>query len=385
MDGQAITELGEHSVDWRLRSLPIDAQGLTVGELAGQRRDLFSGGFVGPVLTLDRDAVQHNLAAMADWCRDVQVDLAPHGKTTMAPQLVAEQIAHGAWGVTVATIAQARVYRAFGVNPIMIANEIADAGGLRWMAEQQEADPTVRLLFWVDSVAGVAAAEAALAGHELQRPLEVLVELGGTGARGGSRTVAEAVTVADAVRASPVLRLVGVTGYERALVGDLGAAASATIDRYLTDLYELAARLTRAGHFTGRDEVIVSAGGSVYFDRVAALKPAAAIEGLPLRVIIRSGCYLTHDDGIYRKSSPSARGVAGAPVFRAALRLWSQVTSRPEPGLALLAMGRRDAPYDEGLPVPLMLRRADAIGPVLRRAADREAERPARVSVRRPG
>lgn len=357
MDLQTIAGLAEQQIDWRLRSLPIDAQGLTLAELAGQRRDLFDGGFVGPVLTLDRSAVEHNLTTMADWCRREHVDLAPHGKTTMAPQLVADQIAHGAWGITVATVGQARVYLAFGIGPIMIANEIADIGGLRWIADQQDADESLRIACWVDSVDGVAAIEAALAARTPQRPLDVLVELGGAGARGGCRTVAEATVVAEAVRRSRVLRLVGVTGYERALVGGLSSAASATIDEYLADLYGLAASLAAAGHFIDCDEVILSAGGSVYFDRVAALRPSDEIGGLPLRVIIRSGCYLTHDDGVYRESTPSARGVAGAPVFRAALRLWGQVTSRPEPGLALLAMGRRDAPYDEGLPIPLLMRR----------------------------
>ncbi|MGI8880278.1 MAG: alanine racemase [Jatrophihabitans sp.] len=361
VDLQTITGLADQTVDWRLRSLPIDAQGMTLAELSAQRRDLFDGGFVGPVLTLDRTAVEHNLTAMADWCRRGQVDLAPHGKTTMAPQLVADQIAHGAWGVTVATVAQARAYRAFGIGPIMIANEIADVGGLRWIAEQQDADTSLRIVSWVDSIEGVAAIEAALAGRVPQRALDVLVELGGPGARAGCRTVAQATVVAEAVRRSPVLRLVGVTGYERALVGGLSAAAATTIDEYLTDLYGLAASLAAAGHFADGDEVIVSAGGSVYFDRVAALRPSDELGGLPLRVIIRSGCYLTHDDGIYRASTPSARGVEGAPVFRAALRLWGQVTSRPEPGLALLAMGRRDAPYDEGLPLPLLVRRVGGV------------------------
>ena len=72
-----------------------------------------------------------------------------------------------------------------------------------------------------------------------------------------------------------------------------------------------------------------------------------------MTVILRSGGYLFHDHGLYRKVTPAARGVAGAPVLKPALELWAQVVSRPEPGLALLSAGRRDAGFDAGLPVPL--------------------------------
>jgi D-serine dehydratase len=76
-------------------------------------------------------------------------------------------------------------------------------------------------------------------------------------------------------------------------------------------------------------------------------------------VILRSGCYLTHDHGIYARSSPAARGAAGAPDLRPALELWALVVSRPEPGLALLGAGRRDVSSDAGFPVPLRVRRRD--------------------------
>ena len=69
-------------------------------------------------------------------------------------------------------------------------------------------------------------------------------------------------------------------------------------------------------------------------------------EGLRVRTILRSGCYLTHDDGLYRRTSPLRE------ALRPALRVWSQVVSRPEPDLAVLTMGRRDVSFDQDLPVP---------------------------------
>ena len=61
-----------------------------------------------PVLVLHEDALAHNLAAMAAWCERERLLLAPHGKTTMAPRLFRRQLDAGAWGITVATVHQAR-------------------------------------------------------------------------------------------------------------------------------------------------------------------------------------------------------------------------------------------------------------------------------------
>jgi D-serine deaminase-like pyridoxal phosphate-dependent protein len=63
-----------------------------------------------------------------------------------------------------------------------------------------------------------------------------------------------------------------------------------------------------------------------------------------VRVVLRSGCYLTHDDGLYARASP-------LPELRPALELWARVLSCPEPGLAIAGFGKRDAPYDIDLPV----------------------------------
>ena len=99
------------------------------------------------------------------------------------------------------------------------------------------------------------------------------------------------------------------------------------------------------------DEFIVTAGGSVYFDVVARELTAGGTAGMT--VVLRSGAYVTHDHGHYDTVSPARRNAADAPVLRPALELWAQVLSRPEPGLALLGAGRRDAGFDMGLPVPL--------------------------------
>ena len=310
-----------------------------------------ASGLATPVLTLDHAALLANAERMAGWCADRGLDLAPHGKTTMAPELWDLQLRTGSCGITVATPWQLTVAVEFGVRWIQLANALVDPRGLRAVAAARDADPGLEVVSWVDSVETVAAMEAGVGRPE--RPLTVLVELGAPGGRTGARSVAEAEKVAAAVVASPVLRLGGVGGYEGALAHDPSPDSLATVRAYLDDMAELHRRMLPA-YETG--EVVVTAGGSAYFDQVAT-----ALAGLGddrTRVVLRSGAYLVHDDGFYRGISPLARE-DGEPL-RSAMHVWARVVSTPEPGLALLDAGKRDVPFDEGLPEPQLL--ADDLG-----------------------
>jgi D-serine deaminase-like pyridoxal phosphate-dependent protein len=348
-------------VDWRCKALPDSAFGRTVGEVSAAGLDLFEDGFVGPVLVLDDDALTHNLTTMADWCARHGMSLQPHGKTTMAPQLFARQLELGAWGMTAANVSQLRVYRAFGVSRVQLANELVDPAGLRWVSRELDRDPGFEFACWVDSPAGVTLMNAAL--RDAIRPVDVLVELGTPGGRSGARDLAAAREVAEAVAKSPALRLAGVAGYEGVVSRGSSSDALGSVAAYLERMRTLATQLDWSVQSV--PEVVVSAGGSAYFDVVTDVL-GRDWEGLPVRPVLRSGAYLTHDDGFYQDVSPlgSTRRLPDAEPFRPAFLAWAQVTSKPEPGLALLTMGKRDAPYDEGLPVPRFVRRDGVVEPL---------------------
>jgi D-serine deaminase-like pyridoxal phosphate-dependent protein len=82
--------------------------------------------------------------------------------------------------------------------------------------------------------------------------------------------------------------------------------------------------------------------------------------------LLRSGCYAFHDHANHAPrpghSAPLA-GADGTTELRPALEAWCEVVSVPEPGQAIAALGRRDAPYDAGFPV-VFARRPAAGGPV---------------------
>ncbi|MFF9109330.1 amino acid deaminase [Streptomyces sp. NPDC014805] len=354
MGSDALARLADERVDHRFKGLPPDADGLTVAELAAQRRNLFDGGFATPVLALSAERLEHNLRLMETYAARHGLAFAPHGKTSMAPQLFQRQIEHGAWGITLAVPHQVRVARAFGVERVFLANELVDPAALRWIAAEQDADPGFRVICYVDSVRGVELMDAALAGAA--RPLDVVVELAaGDGARTGVRTEAECAAVADAVAAAASLRLVGVAGYE----GEVPQATHERVTAWLRRLVALAAGFDEAGRFAGLDEIVVSAGGSAWFDAVAEV--FAEIPGLsaPVLKLLRSGAYVSHDDGHYRRLTPFNR-VPEEGALEPAFRLWAQVVSRPTDGQAFLNAGKRDAAYDLDLPVAQVVRRDGA-------------------------
>ncbi|MEV0980801.1 amino acid deaminase [Streptomyces sp. NPDC049915] len=351
MSSDALARLADERVDHRFKGLPPDADGLRVGELAAQRRNLFTDGFATPVLALSAERLQHNLRLMETYAARHGLAFAPHGKTSMAPQLFQRQIEHGAWGITLAVPHQVRVARAYGIQRVFLANELVDPAALRWIADRQDADPDFRVICYVDSVRGVELMDAALAGAT--RPLDVVVELAaGDGARTGVRTDAECAAVADAVAAVRTLRLIGVAGYE----GEVPQATHERVTAWLRRLVALAAEFDKAGRFAGLDEIVVSAGGSAWFDAVAEV--FAEIPGLsaPVLKLLRSGAYVSHDDGHYRRLTPFNR-VPEEGALEPAFRLWAQVVSRPTPEQAFLNAGKRDAAYDLDLPVAQVVRR----------------------------
>jgi D-serine deaminase-like pyridoxal phosphate-dependent protein len=344
---------------------------VTAAGLAADRRSVFGPDFTMPLAVLRESAVRHNIEQMAAYCAAAGVELAPHGKTTMAPAIIARQLAAGAWGVSAATIAQVQVYRAFGVPRVLLANELTDRAGIRWLAGELAADPGFECFAYVDSIAGVALLDEELRAAGAQRPLPVLVELGHAGGRTGCRSIGEALAVGRAVAASRSLRLAGAAGFEGGLGHDGTAAALGAVTRFCGELRTLGDLLAAAGSEAGGPVPggpmpggpvpggqIVSAGGSAFFDLVVR-ELTAARPGRPTpTVVLRSGAYVTHDHGYYAALAPAGQGGRAGPPLTAALEVWAGVLSRPEPELAMLGAGRRDVSFDQGMPVPLQLRTA---------------------------
>jgi D-serine dehydratase len=340
---------------------------ISSNSLADLRPFLFGPDFVFPLLVLRSDALEANISAMAAWCASSGVRLAPHGKTTMAPQIIARQLAAGAWAVTAATIAQLQVFRAFGVQRVLLANELTDRRGIDWLAAELAADPDFDCYVYIDSRAGTEILDEALRAswqglsRQHHRRLPVLIELGYAGGRTGCRSVAQAVEVAKAVAATSTLRVAGAAGFEGNIGHDDEPDTLAAITRFCRDLRSLTEQLPPSDPSAG--PLILSAGGSAFFDivvRELAVGTDTGAGQLKPVVVLRSGAYVTHDHGFYDRIAPGPAAGShdrSGPLLTPALELWAPILSRPEPALAIASAGRRDVSFDQGLPVPIRLRR----------------------------
>lgn len=355
MSGLALDWVLDEAIDARHRAFPPVSRHVTIRTVGAQGWGLQD--LQMPAMVLKEDALDHNIATMAGYCEAHGVSLAPHGKTTMAPQIFARQLQAGAWAMTAATIAQTRLYREFGVQRILLANELVSPVGLRWVAAELERDPAFEFLCLVDSAEGLEAMASVLRVSGGRRPLAALVELGPPGGRAGCRSPEEALRLAEALEASPYLEFAGFEGYEGVVGQDASPRTMGRVDDFLTMLRTVTEKAIDEGLST-RDEIVVSAGGSAFFDRVIeVLAPLVRFgprgERTRVRVVLRSGCYVTHDSGKYRRVSPLDGRSAGDERLVAALEVWATVLSRPERELVVLGCGRRDVSYDAGLPVPL--------------------------------
>ena len=333
-----------------LKGFPVDVPPLDRDALVGRGWNVLAGDLPLPLplAVIKRSALAHNLRWMQDFAAARGLDLAPHGKTTMSPELFRRQLDAGAWGLTFANVHQLRVGVQAGVRRALIANQVVAAADLDGLAHLLHSTPGLRVVFLVDSAAQLALIESWRQTRTDAPMFEVLLEVGIAAGRTGVRAHADAITLARALRASPALRLVGLECYEGLQATGDDERDRAHVDALMQRFDALAVACDAESLFEA-DEIILSAGGSALFDLVAAgLKPRLS---RPVRALLRSGCYVSHDHGHYRRLVQRVALRCGcADALHPALEVWTTVQSTPEPGLALLNAGRRDVSFDIELP-----------------------------------
>jgi D-serine dehydratase len=274
----------------------------------------------------------------------------------MAPKLFRRQLDGGAWGITVATAQQAKVVAHHGVERVLMANQLVGKRNIAIVAEMLE-QPGFTFYCLVDSVEGVEQLARELAARGAARPMSVLLEVGPAPDQSGSRTGVsddaqlEAVLAAVQRHAAHV-RLAGVELYEGILKEE------GEIRVFLRRSIAILQRIASAEGFADGATPILSGAGSAWYD-VVAEEFAQARFARPVDLVLRPGCYLTHDVGIYRAAqdqilqrNPVAARMRGG--LKPALQLWAYVQSIPRGDRAVIAFGKRDAAFDSGYPEPAL-------------------------------
>lgn len=345
-------------LDGRTKGIPSTTAPFALKDIASKGWNVLREDLPLPLLVLKRANLDHNAAVFGEYLAGNHLSLAPHGKTTMSPQIFAEQLANGAWGITAATANQVQVMRAYGVKRVILANQLVGKTNVLTIAHEINTDPEFDFLCFVDSVAQLQNMSGYLEETALHHPIRLLIEVGVPGGRTGVRDAAEALALADAIAAADAskFRFAGLATFEGVVPG---------LDRSVVPVADLAdtildiARALPKSHYQGLDEFILSGGGSSYFDIIAERFSKLSLD-VPVRVLLRSGCYVTNDSGSYKATQDAAKADphrVWKSELKPALEAWAYVQSRPEPGLAFLTMGKRDIPYDAGLPKPFALYR----------------------------
>jgi D-serine dehydratase len=302
-----------------------------------------------PTAVLYKEKLEHNLQWMKQFIDAYGMKLAPHGKTTMTPELFKMQMESGAWGITLTWPHHALVAYTHGIRRVLLANQLVGKENLAAIARLLR-DPEFELYTLVDCADAVDLLGRFFGAQGLK--IRVLLEVGVAGGRMGVRDDAQLSAVLQALeRWRGTVSLCGVELFEGVLHDE------APVREFLERTVAIARRLLAEKRFD-RSPAILTGAGSLWYDIVAETFSAAGF-GDAVEIILRPGCYLTHDVGGYREAQ--ARILTHNPVARKmkeglvpAQQVWAYVLSMPEPQRAIVGMGKRDVSFDSGLPIPAL-------------------------------
>jgi len=300
-----------------------------------------------PAAVIKKGALENNIEWMQRYADTRGVSLAPHGKTTMTPWIFQQQQQAGAWAIGVGSAWQASIAMVSGIKRVLMVNQLVGKANMQLVSQLKTQYPDVDYLCCVDSLANAKTLSAFFSANN-QR-LDILIELGVPGGRCGCRTTEQAQALAEEISTLSGLRLRGLELYEGVLHGE---NPQPKVETLLRDAAALACQLEQ--YVDG--EFILTGAGSVWYDVVCnvwltAQKPANC------RIVIRPGCYITHDAGIYQQAQDElmARDKVACDLggdLVSALELVAMVQSVPESDRAIVNFGKRDSAFDAGLPQP---------------------------------
>ncbi|MFZ5674729.1 MAG: amino acid deaminase [Pseudomonadota bacterium] len=352
-----MTAIEAFALDRTVKGMPGDLTPMALKDIGKRAWNVLREDLPLPLAVMRESAIAHNSSWMRRYLKATGADIAPHGKTTMSPQLFARQVDDGAWAITIGSVEQLQVARQFGFQRLLLANQPVGARSQRYVVEELKRDKAFDFYCFVDSVDLVRQLAAMARKYGLDRPLQMIIEGGFAGGRTGCRTREDALAVARAIKAeAPHLSLRGVGGYEGLLRRPSPAESTKAVENFLIFLLDIARDCDGETLF-GEGEILLTAGGTVFYDLVTRHFGSARLSR-PIRVVLRCGCYITHDSASYVTHFEQLRARNGwvddlGPGPQAALEVWAYVQSRPEPGKALLTVGRRDISFDSAMPTPL--------------------------------
>ena len=157
-----------------------------------------------PALLLDLDKFETNLARMAARIKESGKSLRPHAKAHKCVEIANRQVAAGAIGVCVATVAEAELMASTGIPGLLLTSPVADPLKMARIVNTgaMVVVDHIQQVAWYDQAASAAG-----------KKLDVLVDLDVGDHRTGARSPEDAAEIAEAVDQAANLELRGLQAY----------------------------------------------------------------------------------------------------------------------------------------------------------------------------
>ena len=344
-------------LDDRVKGMPGGMRPISSADVGDLNWNILREDLPLPLAIINENALQRNSQWMNKFLDMTGASICPHGKSSMSPEILNLHLESGAWGITAATSGHIQIYRRFGIKRILLANQLIGRQNIRYVLDELRNDPDFDFYCLVDSTAGIEALLDAIDANPIGRPLQLLLEVGALGARTGVRADDEAKRLASMIgEAYPRVVLRGLETYEAVFVAKRDEEVEARVTELLSNVVRMA-KWCESNNLFGEGPVILSAGGSAYFDLVVKTFSACHLQK-PSMTVLRCSSYLTHDSGLNDRSFSrllQRQNSAETPLggLTHSLEVWAYVQSIPEAGLALMTMGKRDVSFDVEMPIPL--------------------------------
>lgn len=290
----------------------------------GSRRSLNT-----PVLVLDADALDRNIATMAALAANKRVALRPHAKTHKSADIAKRQIAAGAIGLCCAKLGEAEALTEAGITGLHITSPVVSAPAIERLVALNAQTRTMTV---VDDPANVAALGRALAADD--KTLDVIIDVDPGIRRTGVPSAEGAVALAKAIAEQPLLRYRGVQFYcgMQQHIEDF-AQRRAAIEERTEYLRTVIAALTDAGFAPG---IVTGSGTGTHHIDLA----------LGVFTELQVGSYIFMDRQ-YLDCDLTGDGTA---PFETSLYLDARVISANGPGMATIDAGFKAMATDGGPP-----------------------------------
>jgi D-serine deaminase-like pyridoxal phosphate-dependent protein len=279
-----------------------------------------------PALLIDLDALERNIAKMAEFFSHFDASLRPHTKTHKTPQIARKQIEAGAIGVTCAKVGEAEAMVAGGIQDILVANQVVTETKLARLASLAR---QARLTVAIDDAANLA--QMSEVAGKYGATIGVLVEVNIGMDRCGVEPGEPALALARKALGAKGIEFRGLMGYEGHSVmipvkSDRAVTAGKAIDLLVGTKDYLQSH--------GVEVAVVSGGGTGTFDMSGPRNGMTEIQ---------AGSYVTMDAKYQSVGMP----------FEPALTVLTTIISRPTPDRAVADAGMKAVTFEFGVPQPV--------------------------------